>query len=72
MPARPGRWDAGTTRTTLEQALDHLRAVAGAVSVPVNADFQDGFAADPDQVAANVKLAAETGVAGLSIEDSIR
>ncbi len=38
--------------------------------MPVNADFQDGFAADPDQVAANVKLAAETGVAGLSIEDA--
>jgi 2-methylisocitrate lyase-like PEP mutase family enzyme len=54
----------------LEQALDHLRAIAGAVTVPVNADFQDGFAADPDQVAANVTLAAETGVAGLSIEDA--
>ena len=38
--------------------------------VPVNADFQDGFAADPDQVAANVTLAAETGIAGLSIEDA--
>jgi methylisocitrate lyase len=54
----------------LEQALDHLRAIAGAVTVPVNADFQDGFAADPDQVAANVTLAAETGIAGLSIEDA--
>ncbi len=40
------------------------------MTVPVNADFQDGFAADPDQVAANVTLAAETGVAGLSIEDA--
>ena len=55
---------------SLDQALEHLRAVAGAVSVPVNADFQDGFAADPDQVAANVKLAAATGIAGLSIEDA--
>jgi 2-methylisocitrate lyase-like PEP mutase family enzyme len=54
----------------LEQALDHLRTIAGAVTVPVNADFQDGFAADPDQVAANVTLAAETGIAGLSIEDA--
>lgn len=62
-----GREDNGMT---LEQALEHLRAIAGAVTVPVNADFQDGFAADPDQVAANVKLAAATGVAGLSIEDA--
>jgi 2-methylisocitrate lyase-like PEP mutase family enzyme len=62
-----GREDNGMT---LDQALDHLRAIADAVSVPVNADFQDGFAAEPAQVAANVKLAAETGVAGLSIEDA--
>lgn len=38
--------------------------------VPVNADFEGGFAVDPAQVASNVKLAAETGIAGLSIEDS--
>src|SRR5687768_2166412 len=62
-----GREDNGMT---LEQALDHLRAIAAAVGVPVNADFQDGFAAEPDQVAANVKLAAATGIAGLSIEDA--
>jgi 2-methylisocitrate lyase-like PEP mutase family enzyme len=55
---------------TLEQALEHLRAIAGAVSVPVNADFQGGFAVEPEQVAENVKLAATTGIAGLSIEDS--
>ena len=55
---------------TLHQALGHLRAVAAAVSVPVNADFQDGFAREPEEVAANVALAADTGVAGLSIEDS--
>jgi 2-methylisocitrate lyase-like PEP mutase family enzyme len=54
----------------LEQALVHLRAVAGAVEVPVNADFEGGFAVAPEQVAANVKLAAATGIAGLSIEDS--
>ncbi|MGZ4289247.1 MAG: isocitrate lyase/PEP mutase family protein [Gaiellaceae bacterium] len=52
------------------QALDHLRAVAAAVGVPVNADFEGGFADDPEGVAANVKLAAATGLAGLSIEDS--
>jgi 2-methylisocitrate lyase-like PEP mutase family enzyme len=54
----------------LEQTLEHLRVVVDAVQVPVNADFQGGFAADPQQVAANVKLAAATGIAGLSIEDS--
>jgi 2-methylisocitrate lyase-like PEP mutase family enzyme len=50
--------------------LAHLRQVADAVNVPVNADFEGGFADDPEDVAANVKLAAATGVAGLSIEDS--
>jgi 2-methylisocitrate lyase-like PEP mutase family enzyme len=54
----------------LDQALDHLRAVVGAVGVPVNADFEGGFAGEPDQVAAHVELAAATGIAGLSIEDS--
>ena len=51
-------------------ALKHLRVVEGAVDLPVNADFEGGFAVDPEQVNANVKLAAATGVAGLSIEDS--
>jgi 2-methylisocitrate lyase-like PEP mutase family enzyme len=54
----------------LDQVLEHLRQVAGAVNVPVNADFEGGFADDPDGVAANVKRATETGIAGLSIEDS--
>jgi 2-methylisocitrate lyase-like PEP mutase family enzyme len=54
----------------LDQALEHLRAVAGAVNLPVNADFEGGFADDPETVATNVKLAATTGIAGLSIEDS--
>jgi 2-methylisocitrate lyase-like PEP mutase family enzyme len=40
------------------------------VDVPVNADFEGGFAVDPEGVGANVRLAAATGVAGLSIEDS--
>jgi 2-methylisocitrate lyase-like PEP mutase family enzyme len=53
-----------------DQTLAHLRQVADAVNVPVNADFEGGFADDPEGVAANVKLAAATGVAGLSIEDS--
>ena len=55
---------------TLEQTLEHLRVVVDAVDVPVNADFQGGFAVEPDQVNVNVKLAAATGIAGLSIEDS--
>jgi 2-methylisocitrate lyase-like PEP mutase family enzyme len=54
----------------LQQALAHLRAVSAAVDVPVNADFEGGFAIAPEQVAANVKLAVATGIAGLSIEDS--
>lgn len=54
----------------LDQTLDHLRVVAAAVDVPVNADFAGGFAVDPDGVSVNVKFAAETGIAGLSIEDS--
>jgi 2-methylisocitrate lyase-like PEP mutase family enzyme len=54
----------------LDQALAHLRQVAAAASVPVNADFEGGFTDDPEDVAVNVKLAAETGIAGLSIEDS--
>ena len=42
----------------------------GRRDVPVNADFEGGFAVDPEQVDANVRLAAATGIAGLSIEDS--
>jgi 2-methylisocitrate lyase-like PEP mutase family enzyme len=61
---------ADSRQVPLEQALEHLRLVAGAVGVPVNADFEGGFADEPEQVAANVKLAAATGIAGLSIEDS--
>jgi 2-methylisocitrate lyase-like PEP mutase family enzyme len=62
-----GRADNGVT---LDEALEHLRAVVHSVELPVNADFEGGFAVDPEQVNANVALAAETGVAGLSIEDS--
>jgi methylisocitrate lyase len=55
---------------TLEQALAHLRAISAEAGVPVNADFEGGFAAAPEAVAANVTAAAATGVSGLSIEDS--
>jgi 2-methylisocitrate lyase-like PEP mutase family enzyme len=65
-------WTLGRAdnQVRLDQTLEHLRAVADAVNLPVNADFEGGFADDPEQVAANVKLAAATGIAGLSIEDS--
>jgi len=55
---------------SLDQMLLHLRAIAEAVTVPVNADFEGGFAVSPDMVGANVAQAASTGVAGISIEDS--
>ena len=55
---------------TLEEVLAHLREMVAATTLPVNADFEAGFAADADGVARNVRLALETGVAGLSIEDS--
>ena len=55
---------------SLHECLAHLREVVRAVTVPVNADFEGGFAVAPDDVYANVLLACETGVAGLSIEDS--
>lgn len=48
---------------TLDQALAHLRAVCEAVDVPVNADFEGGFAIEPDDVGSNVLAAALTGVA---------
>ena len=65
-------WTLGVadTQVTRDQALEHLRLIAGAVGVPVNADFEGGYAVDPADVAANVTLAASTGIAGLSIEDS--
>ena len=55
---------------TLDDALVHLRTLVAAVPVPVNADFEGGFAVDPEGVATNVTRAVHTGVAGLSIEDS--
>ncbi len=64
-----GRPDNGLT---LQLALDHLRTLTAVVSVPVNADFEGGYAVDPEGVHANVTLATDTGVAGLSIEDSSR
>jgi len=53
-----------------DAVLAHLRELVAATSLPVNADFENGFGADPRAVAESVRLAVETGVAGLSIEDS--
>ena len=53
-----------------DTVLAHLAGLVAATRVPLNADFENGFAHEPAQVAANVRLGAETGVAGLSIEDS--
>jgi methylisocitrate lyase len=55
---------------TLEEALQHFRSIAASVAIPVNADFEGGFAVAPEGVESNVAKAMSTGVAGLSIEDS--
>ncbi len=61
-----GRQDGELSR---EQVLDHLRALCGATDLPVNADFESGFAETSEGVGESVRLAVATGVAGLSIED---
>jgi len=65
-------WSLGRrdNEISLELSLANLRTIAGSVDVPVNADFEDGFAREPVGVAANVRAAVETGIAGVSIEDS--
>lgn len=62
-----GRPDDGVS---LEEVLAHFRSIAHGVDVPVNRDFEGGFAIAPDAVASNVAAATGTGIAGLSIEDS--
>ena len=62
-----GHPDGSTSRPVL---LDHLRALVAATDLPVNADFESGFADSPEGVAESVRMAIDTGVAGLSIEDS--
>jgi 2-methylisocitrate lyase-like PEP mutase family enzyme len=54
----------------LDMMLEHIREVVAATDIPVNADFENGFAHKPEKMAENVRLCIETGVAGLSIEDS--
>jgi len=55
----------------LDVMLQHFREVVGITPLPVNADFQNGYADEPELVAQNVKLCIATGVAGLSIEDRV-
>jgi 2-methylisocitrate lyase-like PEP mutase family enzyme len=55
---------------TRDLALGHIAEIVSAVDLPINADFESGYAHDPDGIAANVTLCVETGVAGLSIEDA--
>lgn len=62
-----GRGDNGMPR---EAVLGHLRELVEATDLPVNADFESGYAADAAGVAESVRLAVDTGLAGLSIEDS--
>jgi 2-methylisocitrate lyase-like PEP mutase family enzyme len=62
-----GRPDNGVS---LAEALARFRSIAESVAVPVNGDFEGGFATEPAAVGANVEAAAATGIAGLSIEDS--
>jgi len=65
-------WSTGRrdNSVTCDDVVAHLKALCAATDLPVNADFEAGFAHDPEGVAANVARGVATGVAGLSIEDS--
>jgi 2-methylisocitrate lyase-like PEP mutase family enzyme len=62
-----GKPDGGVPR---DEMLLHIREIVNAAAVPVSADFHAGYGDDPEDVGSNVQLCLETGVAGLSIEDS--
>lgn len=65
-------WSTGhaDNHVTRDVVLAHLRDIVNATDLPVNADFESGFGATPEEVTHSVALAVQTGVAGLSIEDS--
>jgi 2-methylisocitrate lyase-like PEP mutase family enzyme len=65
-------WTIGKAdnRVTVDDVCAHLSDLCAAVDLPVNADFENGFAHEPEKVAVNVARGVKTGVAGLSIEDS--
>jgi 2-methylisocitrate lyase-like PEP mutase family enzyme len=58
------------TNLPVEDVLGHLRDLVAGTQIPINADFQNGYADEPERVAENVKRCIATGVAGLSIEDA--
>ena len=58
------------TAVSRDMMLAHIAEIVGSTELPVNADFESGYARDPEGVAESVRLCVETGVAGLSIEDS--
>jgi methylisocitrate lyase len=64
-------WTLGKAdnRITVDDVCKHLAEISAAVDIPVNADFEDGFAHEPEKVGINVGRAVKAGVAGLSIED---
>ena len=64
-------WSLGRADNDLPRAvvLDHLRSLCASTDLPVNADFEDGFASSPGGIVESVTLAVDAGVAGLSIED---
>jgi len=65
-------WTIGKAdnRVRVDEVCAHLTDISAAVDLPVNADFEGGFAHEPEGVAANVARGVKTGIAGLSIEDS--
>src|SRR3981081_2763696 len=65
-------WSIGKAdnRVTLDEVCDHLTALCAAVDLPVNADFEGGFAHKPEKVGANVARAVKTGSAGVWIQGS--
>ncbi|MBT8455384.1 MAG: isocitrate lyase/phosphoenolpyruvate mutase family protein [Rhodobacteraceae bacterium] len=64
-----GRPDGGTL--TRDEALTHAQDIVAATDLPVNGDFENGFGDDPDTCAETVRLAAEAGLAGIGIEDTM-
>ena len=64
-----GRPDGGTV--TRDEALTHASEIAAATNLPVQGDFENGFGDDPETCAETVKLAAEAGLAGICIEDTM-
>lgn len=65
-------WTLGLrdNHVTLDEALAHFRAISAAVDLPINADFEGAFAVDAESAGRNIAAAVESGIAGVSIEDS--